>query len=238
MKCSLVLFDVNETLSSMEGMAQHFEEVGAPPGASALWFSSLLRDGFALTAAGVNPRFIELAKGSLRVVLGPEPLNRNLDDAVSHILEAFQQLPVHPDVADGLAALAERGIRVAALTNGAAATTTSLLERAGLLHHFEEVLSVEDAPLWKPAAPAYGYAAKVCSTPLPEIALVAVHPWDIDGAGRAGMRTLWLNRNGAEFPAYSKAPDVTVRHCTEIAEHLSAQGTSARAGKDFSRTAD
>ncbi|MBG6215699.1 2-haloacid dehalogenase [Arthrobacter sp. CAN_A6] len=220
MKCSLVLFDVNETLSNMEGMAQHFEEVGAPPGTAALWFASLLRDGFALTAAGVNPRFAELAEGSLRRIFASEPLNRNLDDAVSHVLDAFQELPVHPDVADGLTALAQRGIRVAALTNGAAGTATSLLERAGLLSHFEAVLSVEDAPLWKPAASAYGYAAETCSTPLAEIALVAVHPWDIDGAARAGMRTVWLNRNGADFPAYSTAPDETVQHCTEIAAHL------------------
>ncbi|WP_026551011.1 haloacid dehalogenase type II [Arthrobacter sp. Br18] len=220
MKCSLVLFDVNETLSDMGGMAQHFEEVGAPPGTAALWFASLLRDGFALTAAGVNPRFAELAGGSLRRVLAAEPLNRNLDDAVGQLLDAFQQLPVHSDVADGLAALARRGIRVAALTNGAAGTATSLLERAGLRGHFEEVLSVEDAPRWKPAASAYGYAAEACSTPLPDIALVAVHPWDIDGAARAGLRTVWLNRDGAAFPAYATAPDVTVRHCAEIAACL------------------
>ena len=48
---SVVVFDVNETLSDMSPMARRFADVGAPEHLAKLWFATLLRDGFALTAA-------------------------------------------------------------------------------------------------------------------------------------------------------------------------------------------
>ena len=47
--------------------------------------------------------------------------------------------------------------------------------------------------------------------------LVAVHPWDIDGAARAGLRTAWINRTGALYPAHLTAPDRTVATVAELA---------------------
>src|SRR5436309_254422 len=49
---TLVLFDVNETLSDLEPIRPRFEEVGAPGDLLEVWFASTLRDGLALTAAG------------------------------------------------------------------------------------------------------------------------------------------------------------------------------------------
>jgi 2-haloacid dehalogenase len=47
--------------------------------------------------------------------------------------------------------------------------------------------------------------------------LVAVHPWDVDGAARAGLATAWVDRDGAPYPAYFTAPDLTVGSLTELA---------------------
>jgi 2-haloacid dehalogenase len=69
---SVVVFDVNETLSDMAPLAGRFAEVGAPELVARLWFAALLRDGFALAAAGGNEPFTRLAAGALRMVLaGP-----------------------------------------------------------------------------------------------------------------------------------------------------------------------
>jgi 2-haloacid dehalogenase len=50
--------------------------------------------------------------------------------------------------------------------------------------------------------------------------LVSVHPWDIDGAARAGLRTGWLNRNGARYPSYFTAPDVEATDLPALARLL------------------
>lgn len=52
----LMVFDVNETLSDVSVMGRRFADVGAPSHLAATWFAGLLRDGFALTAAGGPPR--------------------------------------------------------------------------------------------------------------------------------------------------------------------------------------
>ena len=63
---AVVLFDVNETLSDMSSMAMRFVDVGARTHMAANWFTALLRDGFALTAAGGSAPFAQLGIGVLR----------------------------------------------------------------------------------------------------------------------------------------------------------------------------
>lgn len=58
--------------------------------------------------------------------------------------------------------------------------------------------------------------------PATEAMLVAVHPWDVDGAGRAGLRTAWLNRSGGEFPAHLRPPELTVSGLPALAGALAA----------------
>lgn len=215
----VIVFDVNETLSDMSPMAERFADVGAPDHLAPLWFAGLLRDAFGLAAAGTSERFATLADGSLRTVLHGVELagGRDLDAAVAHVLDGFSQLPVHPDVADGVRALRATGARLVTLSNGSAQVAEQLLGRAGIRDEFERLLSVEDAGIWKPAAASYAYAAAECGVEPAEMMLVASHPWDIDGADRAGLATAWLNRTGVPYPGYHRSPGRTITALGELA---------------------
>ena len=138
----VVLFDVNETLSDMSPLGRRFVDVGAPEFTAKLWFASLLRDAFALTAAGGTARFATLATAGLRSVLTGQPLTRDLEAAVDHVMGGFRALGVHPDVPDGVRALRESGFRLATLSNGSADVADRLLTGAGLRPDFEHLLSV------------------------------------------------------------------------------------------------
>lgn len=216
----VVVFDVNETLSDMAPLAQRFADVGAPPALATLWFAALLRDGFARTAAGESERFVVLADGELRVVLHGVALDRPLDDAVAHILDGFMALSCHRDVPVGVHALRRRGLRLVTMSNGAAAVAEKLLGDAGLRDAFEHVLSVEDAGVWKPAPGSYRYVAQVCGVDPAELLMVAVHPWDLDGAARAGLRTAWVNRSGGPYPTWCRPPDHVVPSLEGLAAAL------------------
>jgi len=182
----LLIFDVNETLSDMSPMAKRFEDVGAPAHLAATWFAGLLRDGFALTAVGASDSFARIAAEALRVSLHGLPLERGTAEAVSHIMDGFADLPVHADVPDGIRALRGLGIRLVTLSNGSASVAEALFDRAGIREHFERLLTVEDAGSWKPAPEAYAYALQECGVDPEDAMLLAVHPWDIDGASRGG----------------------------------------------------
>ena len=218
---AVILFDVNETLSDMSPMAERFVEVGAPAQLAATWFAALLRDGFALTAAGSTAPFAQLGVGLLRASIDRLPINRSIDEAIEHIMGGFEALSVHDDVHDGIPALSALDTRLVTLSNGAATVAQRLFERAGIGKHFERLLSVEDAGVWKPAPKAYAYAGHQCGVELIDMMLVAVHPWDIDGAHRAGLRTAWINRTGATYPDYFTAPTLEATSVSHLAQLLS-----------------
>ena len=202
----LLIFDVNETLSDMSPMAKRFEDVGAPAHLAATWFAGLLRDGFALTAVEASDSFAHIAAESLRLGLYGLPVNRRAAEAVAHIMDGFAELPVHDDVPDGIGALSGLGIRLVTLSNGSASVAEALFDRAGIREHFERLLTVEDAGRWKPAPEAYAFALQQCGVDPEDAMLVAVHPWDIDGASRAGLATAWVNRTGGPYPGVLRSP--------------------------------
>ncbi len=217
---AVLVLDVNETLSDMRPMADRFEAVGAPGHLAAPWFAGVLRDGFALAVHGTAEPFATIGAEVLRSTLAGHPLDRDLDDAVEHVMSGFTSLGVHDDVADGLHALAGLGLRLVTLSNGSTSVAEGLLGRAGLLDLVEERLSVDDAGVWKPAAAAYAYAVDRCGVEPRQAMLVAVHPWDTDGAGRAGLASAWVNRSGATFPGHFRAPDVEATSLVDLAARL------------------
>ncbi|MFD2024619.1 haloacid dehalogenase type II [Promicromonospora aerolata] len=216
----VLIFDVNETLSDMAPIAGRFEAVGAPAHLAKVWFAGLLRDGFALTVAQENPSFAQLGAEGLRSVLAGIPLNRPVEDAVHHIMAGFAGLAVHPDVPGGVRALADLGIRLVTLSNGSASIAQRLLSEAGLDDAFEAFLSVEQAGIWKPAPGAYTFALESCGVDPMEAMLVAAHPWDTDGACRAGLSAAWINRAGGPYPEYFRPPDLEAPSPLRLAEQL------------------
>ncbi|MGH8829440.1 MAG: haloacid dehalogenase type II [Jiangellaceae bacterium] len=216
----LLVFDVNETLSDMAPIAGRFEVVGAPGYVATAWFAGLLRDGFALTVVHQNPSFAQLGAEGLRTVLAGLTLNRPIEEAVEHIMAGFAGLAVHPDVPGGVRDLAELGIRLVTLSNGSASIARRLLTDAGLDHAFESFLSVEQAGIWKPAPGAYAHALATCNVDPMDAMLVAAHPWDTDGASRAGLATAWINRTGGRYPDYFRPPDLEAASLRELAEQL------------------
>lgn len=216
----LVVFDVNETLSDMSTMADRFAAVGAPGHLAPLWFATVLRDGFALTAAGTSEDFRALAEENLRTVLRDRVATEGLEDAVAGVMAGFGELEVHPDVPEGVRRLHDAGIRLVTLTNGGTAVSERLLTGAGIRDRFERLLSVQDAGRWKPAVEPYHYALQTCGVDAGEAMLVAVHPWDIDGAARAGLRTAWISRSGAPYPRTFTPPEVTADSVADLAAQL------------------
>ncbi len=221
----LVVLDVNETLSDLEPLRGRFLAVGAPASLLDTWFAGTLRDGFALAARGSAQPFAAVGAAVLTGLLSHvEGRSLSVADAVAHVLDGLGDLEVHADVPAGLHVLADAGVRVVTLTNGAAAQTESLLEGAGVRHLVEQCLSVEDAGRWKPHPDAYRYAFARCGTSPESCAMVAVHPWDLQGASAVGMTTGWIDRRGTPWPAVFPQPRVTGPTLAGVARGLLEAG--------------
>ncbi|WP_028278485.1 haloacid dehalogenase type II [Arthrobacter sp. H5] len=219
---SVIVFDVNETLSDMGPLAEAFTRASAPASLARLWFTEVLRDGFALTAAGNNPAFTDLATDSLSRLLAQTLGPGDYQKQIEAIMGVFKNLPLHPDAAPGIKALS-RITQLITLSNGATSVAEALLERGGVQDKFSRFLSVQEAPRWKPAREAYDYAARELNQSVNQLLLVAVHPWDIHGANVAGLQTAWVNRAGASYPSYFTPPDIEAEDLLVLADKLAAR---------------
>lgn len=203
----VVAFDIIGTVFSMEPMRAPLVELGLPPLALELLYTSGLRDTFALAATGTFAPFQSVLSGCLDEMIARHRLD------VAHerrqaVLGMMKALPPHEDAEAAFRVLTEAGIGIVALSNGAAATTRGLLAAAGMEGLVTHVLSVEDVRLSKPRAEVYLHAAKAAGVAPGELALVATHPWDLHGAKLAGLMTGYVARGLPYSPAL-RAPDLS-----------------------------
>lgn len=214
-----VVFDVNETLIDLARLREVFGEFGLPPLSLQWWFSTLLRDGFALATTGDVAPFSTLAGVALEEVASSAG-RRLPPDALATILTAFAQLPPHDDVAPALELLTAYGVPALTLTNGSAATTRDLLGLAGLSSLVDRCFSVAEVGQWKPRAQPYLYVASEMRIEPSRLAMVAVHPWDLHGASAAGLTTGWINREGRAYPPVFRRASVEETNLSEVVERL------------------
>ncbi|MFK4085942.1 haloacid dehalogenase type II [Kribbella sp. NPDC020789] len=217
----VLVLDVNETLSDLTPMRARFEAAGLPGSSLDAWFAAVLRDGFALTTVGAPADFGAIAAEILTSQLVAAGLEAG-PETVRGVLAGFTQLELHPDVVPGLRRLHAAGLRIVTLTNGSAALSERMFTEAGLLPLLEHRLDVTEPGRWKPHPAAYEYAAEVCQVPLDRMALAAVHPWDIDGAKRAGLQAWYVDRRHTPYPRSFTAPDLTVTDFEDLATHITS----------------
>lgn len=213
-----VVFDVIQTLMSLEPLRARLAEAGLPGSMLERWFDRILRDGMALTLAGDYAPFPVLAADSLRTLAASDLA----DEAAEHVMAGFAELPEQPDAEPAMRMLTAAGVSLVCLSNGPAKSTADFLRRSTLGRYVEQVISVEEVRLWKPARDAYTHALKCLGQPAEDVAFVAVHAWDCHGARRAGLTTGWASRLELHFPQAFEAPDVVGDDLVEVAHGLLA----------------
>ncbi len=212
----VIAFDAIGTLFSLASLEPLVVAAGGDASTVEQWFSRLLADGLALTAAREYQPFREVARDALRAVLpGSKAAARD------RVLTGLARLEAHPDAAPATGRTVMNA-RAVVISNASADTTRKLVARAGLDAFVETIVTAEDVNEWKPASDPYAFAAAVQEVPLERMAVVSAHPWDILGARKAGMITGWCNRTGHRFPAPFGRPDVTGTNLVEVVEALLA----------------
>jgi 2-haloacid dehalogenase len=213
-----VAFGVVETLITLEPLRRRFVEVGLPESSLERWFVLMLRDGMALTLAGDYQPFPAVAASALRVIGGG-----NMPDSdVRHVLDGFAELPAQPDAEPAMQVLADAGVSLVCLTNGARESTQAFLDRSGLNRFVDQVISVAEVGKWKPPPEVYQYALDRIGRPAAEVALVAVHAFDCHGAHAAGLTTGWARRHERHYGDVFTRADVIGDDLVEVARGLLA----------------
>jgi len=138
-----------------------------------------------------------------------------VDDAFEVFDEVRNDVTLFPEARPTLVSLRERFVLIA-VTNGNAD-----LERIGIRDLFDDVVSAAMAGAAKPAAQIFDKAVEVGGATAAQTLHVGDHPlYDVHGARDAGLRAIWVNRNGDDWPDEYLAPDGEVQHVGELHDLL------------------
>lgn len=216
-----VAFDVIGTLFDISPLEERLTRAGLRSGSLDLWFARVLRDGFALEVSGAFKPFREVASGALTALMREQNLTPD-HDAIEAVIAAFAELPCHKDVEPAFQFLHECGVTIVALTNGGAKSTRALFENAGLARYVARFFSIDDVAHWKPSREVYLHVADALALAPNQLALVAAHDWDVDGAQRAGVIAAGVLRK--PFSSAFEMPDVRGDDLTSVVNSLLKTG--------------
>ncbi len=213
------VFDVIETIFPLEPLRPRLAALGLAPGELDLFFTRILRNAFALDAAGRFVPFREVAGGALAVLAAQRGLSPDRA-GIDAVLDGFKSLDPHPDVRPAMERLRAAGITVATLSNGGFEATRALLDRCGLLPLVSRVMGVDEIQRYKPGPAIYLHGARTLGLEPSRMVMVAVHAWDLQGARRAGLRTGWGSRLEKVWDPAMEPPDVSGPDLVAVAEGI------------------
>jgi len=199
-----VAFDIIETVFSIESLRSGLTPLGLPANTLDTWFAASLRDAFALAAMDDFAPFRRIMGDALADLLQRHNLPV-MENRIAAFLDGMKNLEARPDADRAFAMLAQANLPIVAVSNGAAAATQHLLERAALAPRVHRVFSVDEIGLSKPRREVYTHVAQSLDLPASAICLVAAHPWDVHGARSAGLRGAFVSR-GQPWPASMRRP--------------------------------
>jgi 2-haloacid dehalogenase len=222
MTTPVLLFDVNETLLDMRALDPLFEQAFGMPSMRQPWFLTLQGLWMTATLTSSFVPFDKLARAALDMTARREGLSIDGPDRTA-ILESLKRLPPHAEVAGALDTLRRSGVRLAALTNGTSQAVRTQLRHAGLFDKFDEIISVDQVEVYKPARTPYLFAARRFRARADRVSLIAAHHWDLAGAKAAGLTTVFVRRPGAVLNPLGPKPDIAVADLEEFAQRLAAR---------------
>ncbi|WP_440873698.1 haloacid dehalogenase type II [Thalassotalea sp. PLHSN55] len=136
------------------------------------------------------------------------------------LLKAYQTLPSFSDVEPALKTLGKTH-QLYAFSNGSAEAVDTLLNSAGLKHHFIDIISTDEIQTFKPNPACYQHLlTRAGSTPM-NTWLISSNPFDVIGALDSQLNAAWVKRTThAVFDPWELTPTAEIEHLTELANKL------------------
>jgi 2-haloacid dehalogenase len=208
-----VLFDLNGTLLDPAS-------VGEPVGLGAAESLAALDEAVMLAMAETLSGHWRPLRDFLRAALIRRAQIGGRPDGIDDAMQRASRMPPYPEAAAALDRVHEAGLQAGVLTNSTTDAAELALDAAGLRGRLSLVAGVDEVNAFKPDPRVYRMGAERAGVPPAEICMVAVHGWDLLGAGRAGLRTGWVSRKERYPLETHPQPDVSGTDLLALAGRL------------------
>jgi len=219
-KPKVIFFDVNETLLDLEPLkASVVKKLGGKEELGTLWFTTMLQYSLVTTVSNQYFDFGKIGAATLMMVAKSNGLSIDEDEAKITIKPILSLKP-HPEVAEGLKILKQKGFKLVSFTNSSNNAVGQQLKNAEIDSFFDESISVEDYGKFKPDQGVYHWAARKLQIQNKDCMLVAAHGWDIAGALWAGWQGAFISRPGQQLFPLAPKPEINEPNLLNIARRI------------------
>ena len=215
----LVIFDVNQTMFSLNALKIKFKEFGLKQSLVNNWFLSVLKEGFSNSLSQQFVNFKTIGKNELTKIFlqNNTPFNNKI---IKSIFDEFGNLKVHSDIKISLQYLKKNKIKIATLTNGSVSNTKLLLKKNNINNFIDGCFSINSFKVWKPAKEVYLKTCEKMKIKPERTLMIAAHGWDINGAKLAGLKTAYITRYEKKLSDFYYRPDYVGKDSREIIKKL------------------
>ena len=131
-------------------------------------------------------------------------------------MQAYLALDCYPEVKETLAALKQKDVKTAILSNGSPHMLNAAVKSSGLQDLLDAVFSIEDVGVYKPDPRVYQLACDRLGASAGEISFQSSNAWDAAGAANFGMNVVWINRFGQKRERLPKPAHVELSTLTGL----------------------
>jgi 2-haloacid dehalogenase len=208
-----VLFDAYGTLFDVYSVGLLAEQLfpGKGDALSVIWRDKQIEYTRLVTMSndGAHYRpFWDLTRAGLRYAC--KRLGVELTPAAEEkLMNQYRHLSAFPEDREVLAALKERGVVTAILSNGDPEMLGVAVRSAGLDDLLDHVISVDTIRKYKTHSAAYALGPQATGVDARQTIFVSCNAWDALGATWWGYRTLWVNRYRLPFEELGTQPTRT-----------------------------
>ncbi len=209
------LFDVNAAARIAANEPGHEAFADRWPEIAGHWRQKQLQYTWLRAVTGEHTDFWTVTQDGLDWAL--EACGLEGDAALrKRLLQLYRELAAYPEVPEMLGALKMQGRSTAILSNGSPDMLQSAVASAGIGDLLDDVLSVEQVGIFKPARAVYDMVGARFGCAPDEVLFVSSNGWDAAAAAGYGFRTAWVNRAGEPVDRLPGRPDEVLADLTGI----------------------
>ena len=202
------LFDVNSAANKCkEKIGEDWEKFAN------FWRTTQLEYTWLRSLMGRHRDFWKITEDSLEKSMQVFGVDKNMKN---ELLNLYKVLSPYPEVKNVLETLKDQNFKLAILSNGTPSLLNELVTSNDLNNLFDDLFSVEEVKVFKPASKVYEIPTKKYNIKASQITFLSANTWDVSGAGNFGYNSVWVNRNKSKFDLLDYQPKNEVSNLTQL----------------------
>ena len=215
MNTKAIVFDAYGTLFDVNSAAEKCKDkIGKKwENFSNFWRTTQLEYTWIRSLMKRHKDFWKITEDSLDKSMKVFDIDENMKN---ELLNLYKILSPYPEVKEVLKNLKKKNLKLAILSNGTPDLLKELILSNDLKNLFDDLFSIEEVKIYKPASKVYEIPVKKYNIKANEITFLSANTWDVSGAGNYGYNSIWVNRNNSHFDILDYQPKNEIGNLSQL----------------------